>query len=141
MCRTTVTPRAPTSTTQAEPFGVLRLPTSAWHTSPCVHSTVPAPVVARSGITSARATPSASAGSLLHRDTEGGAERLDGLNTADVRARQDPAHGYARERRGQRRRLPPAAAVERPQAIVAIPFRADAGGAMADEHGQHAATR
>ena len=61
MCRTTVTPRAPISMTQAEPFGVFRRPTSSWHTSPCVHRTVPAPVVARNGMTSARAAPSASA--------------------------------------------------------------------------------
>ena len=71
------------------------------------HHVEPAPTPSASAGVSSTSTPSAApSGSTVS-------------NAADVRARQDPADGKAGERLGQRRRLPPAAAVERPQPIVA----------------------
>ena len=127
------------SMTQIEPFGVFRRPTSSWHTSPWVHSTVPAPVVASSDMTSARAGTLGQRRGLLDLDAERGGERLDGLNAACRGARQDPADGKAGERVGQRRRLPSARRRSSGRSWSSpLHFRAVAGDGVAYEQGQHA---
>jgi hypothetical protein len=76
-------------------------------------------------------------GSLLDLEAQGGREGPDGLDAADVRAREDFLDVQVGKRRSNSIRLFPAARVERPQAIVARPSPALSGTSMADEDDGH----
>lgn len=74
---------------------------------------------------------------LFDRQPERCGERLDGLRTADGRARENAVGREACQHRDEALGLADAALVEGTEAIVALPARPVAGGRMPEEEERH----
>ena len=78
---------------------------------------------------------------LLDIEIEVGRQRLDRLHAAPVGAAEDPLDAEAGQQPGQRRRLPAALGVQRPQAVVTGPGTALPGPTVPDQQDHDQAAR
>ena len=74
---------------------------------------------------------------MLERQAERRGKRLDRLDTANVRARDDAANPERSQQLDELRCLVPTADVERAKPVVAAPVALVAGPRVTDEHARH----
>ena len=73
----------------------------------------------------------------LHLQPERSGQRLDRLDAADIRAREDTPQTERPQERDEIGRLPAPARIERPQTVVVLPVEAVSGRGMAKQDARH----